>query len=235
MTQTTYNFLVKAPTTLVIRGTIHRYGAGACFSLPHDEAQLVVNKQLDGSEHTMLVSVTDPEEEKKIMTDAASEPSQKMIEPPVMSDEDLTLLNHLNEEGAVIDQVQEHLQEVASDGTPNWSEIAAEVAEAQAKQDEENEANQVQVTVDSIEGVEKLEEEQDEMAKSKLAPLPADPTLPVVPLADDAHWSSVKAFLMDTEESKDFAMVKAIQRKFPNYKVVQEEATRILEAEPASK
>ncbi len=52
----------------------------------------------------------------------------------------------------------------------------------------------------------------------------------VIPLPEDAHWQTVKSFVLDLEEKPpvDLRMVKAVSEKFKNYKAVVEECNRIL-------
>lgn len=52
----------------------------------------------------------------------------------------------------------------------------------------------------------------------------------VLPLDDDAHHSTVKAYVLDLEEENpiDLAKVKAVKAKFPNYASVVAECNRIL-------
>lgn len=72
----------------------------------------------------------------------------------------------------------------------------------------------------------KVDEEQKE--EDKLSP-PVE-VLPDVPLAANAHWSTVKSFILKMEEEGNLLMVKAIKQKYPNYPAIQEEADRILAA-----
>ena len=54
----------------------------------------------------------------------------------------------------------------------------------------------------------------------------------VLPLDDDAHHSTVKAYVLDLEEHQpvDLAKVKAVKEKFASYKGVVAECDRILSA-----
>lgn len=49
-----------------------------------------------------------------------------------------------------------------------------------------------------------------------------------VPLAENAHWSTVRSFILKMEEEGNMEMIKAVKAKYPEFRSVQEEADRIL-------
>jgi hypothetical protein len=78
-------------------------------------------------------------------------------------------------------------------------------------------------------------------SEEEMKPLPPDvveklKSLPQVPLPDNAHWSTVKAFLlgMEAEGNINLKMVEAVGLKYASYKAVKAEADRILQEHGAA-
>jgi outer membrane biosynthesis protein TonB len=170
-----YVFLAKCPTKIEIAGQILRFQTGELYIAYDPIAKDILEGNLPGTEHMVMVTAEEIEEPTKAEPPAVD----ASPEPPKVEPEPTPAPIHVEEPApttATTDPEEETMK-------PLPPEIVEQLSH-----------------------------------------------LPEVPLPNDAHWSTVKAFLLGMEAEGDInlEMVKAVALKYQSYSAVKKEAERIL-------